>query len=53
MKKSGVSSGKTSTRFDAKKYTKPGINEDQVMEAKEAFDLFDVEGRGYLDPKCT
>ena len=53
MKKSGVTSAKTTVRFDAKKYVKQGISEDQVMEAKEAFDLFDVEGRGYLDPKCN
>lgn len=34
MKKSGTGTAKVTARFDAKKYTKPGINEDQVMEAK-------------------
>jgi len=28
-----------------------GLTEDEVMEIKEAFDLFDMDGEGTIDPK--
>lgn len=39
--------------FNPKTYVKNGLSEDEVMEVKEAFDLFDIEGCGSIDPKCT
>ena len=35
--------------FDAKKYEKNGLTEDEVMEIKEAFDLFDTDKSGEID----
>jgi centrin-1 len=37
--------------FNAKNYEKPGLTEDDVIEIKEAFDLFDTDGGGSIDPK--
>lgn len=37
--------------FNAKNYEKPGLTEDEVIEIKEAFDLFDTDGGGSIDPK--
>jgi centrin-1 len=39
--------------FNAKNYEKPGLTEDEIVEIKEAFDLFDTDGGGSIDPKCT
>lgn len=39
--------------FNAKNYEKPGLTEDEVIEIKEAFDLFDTDGGGSIDPKGT
>merc|ERR1712170_151133 len=36
--------------FNAKKF-RPGLTEDEVEEIKEAFDLFDTDGSGSIDPK--
>ena len=33
------------------RYTRPGLTEDEVEEIKEAFDLFDTDGSGTIDPK--
>ena len=33
------------------RYTRPGLTEDEVEEIKEAFDLFDTDGSGSIDPK--
>ncbi len=30
---------------------RPGLTEDQVAELKEAFDVFDTEGKGTIDPR--
>lgn len=38
--------------FNAKSYERNGISEDEVWEIKEAFDLFDIEGKGAIDTKC-
>eukprot|EP01015_Nassula_variabilis_P024256 TRINITY_DN4617_c0_g1_i5.p1 TRINITY_DN4617_c0_g1~~TRINITY_DN4617_c0_g1_i5.p1 ORF type:complete len:209 (-),score=88.32 TRINITY_DN4617_c0_g1_i5:103-729(-) len=37
--------------FNAKQYERPGLTEDEILEIKEAFDLFDVDGTGSIDPK--
>ncbi len=34
-----------------KKYERPGLTEDEIEEIKEAFDLFDTDGTGTIDPK--
>ena len=34
-----------------KKYERPGLTEDEIEEIKEAFDLFDTDGSGTIDPK--
>ena len=40
-----------SKNFNPKQYERPGLTEDEIMEIKEAFDLFDAEERGYIEPK--
>jgi centrin-1 len=37
--------------FNAKRYERPGLTEDEIEEIKEAFDLFDSDGSGTIDPK--
>ena len=51
MKKTGSTAYKAS-KFNAKNFEKPGLGEDEVLEIKEAFDLFDIEGNGSIDPRC-
>ena len=41
MKKTGSATYKTS-KFNAKSFEKPGRSEEEVLEIKEAFDLFDI-----------
>merc|ERR1712226_1550448 len=36
-------------KFRASDYTRPGLNEDEVDEIKEAFDLFDSDGSGEIE----
>lgn len=38
-------------KFQANKYLRPGLTEDEIEEIKEAFDLFDTDGSGSIDPK--
>ena len=38
-------------KFNAKKFERPGLTEDEIEEIKEAFDLFDTDGSGTIDPK--
>ena len=40
-------------QFNAKAYERPGLTEEEVLEIKEAFDLFDTDGGGSIDPKGT
>lgn len=40
-----------SKKFDPSLYTRPGVTEDEVAEIKEAFDLFDMDMGGSIDPK--
>jgi Ca2+-binding EF-hand superfamily protein len=37
--------------FNPSKFVRPGLNEDEIVEIKEAFDLFDTDGGGEIDPK--
>ena len=37
--------------FNAKQYERPGLTEDEIEEIKEAFDLFDTDGSGTIDPR--
>ena len=37
--------------FEAKSYEKPGLTAEQVVEVKQAFDLFDTDGTGSIDTK--
>lgn len=39
------------TAFNPKLYERPGLSEDEILEIKEAFDLFDTEKTGTIDPK--
>ena len=46
--KQAVSSGPKAA-FDTKNYEKNGLTEDEVLEIKEAFDLFDTDHSGEID----
>ena len=37
--------------FYPKQYERPGISEDEILEIKEAFDLFDPDKTGFINPK--
>ncbi len=37
--------------FNALDYVKPGLSEDDIEEIKEAFDLFDSDGSGTVEPR--
>ena len=37
--------------FNAKQFERPGLTEDEILEIKEAFDLFDTDSGGSIDPK--
>lgn len=45
--------GGKAKQFNAKAYERPGLTEEEVLEIKEAFDLFDTDGGGSIDPKGT
>merc|ERR1712071_351811 len=38
-------------KFNAKKFERPGLTEDEIEEIKEASDLFDTDNSGTIDPK--
>jgi Ca2+-binding EF-hand superfamily protein len=38
-------------RFDVESYMRPGLSRDEIEEIKEAFDLFDTDGSGTIDPQ--
>ena len=40
-----------SKQFNAKAFERPGLTEEEVLEIKEAFDLFDTDGSGEIDSK--
>ncbi|CAD8070022.1 unnamed protein product [Paramecium sonneborni] len=37
--------------FNIKSYERPGFTEDEIKEIKEAFDIFDEDGGGEIDPR--
>ena len=37
-------------RFDPSDYARPGLTDDEIEEIKEAFDLFDADGSGTVEP---
>ena len=49
MKKPVGGQTKKKEEFDPKKFEKNGLTEDEVMEIKEAFDLFDSDKSGEID----
>jgi len=44
-------SSKKGNEFNAKAFERPGLTEEEVLEIKEAFDLFDTDGGGTIDPR--
>eukprot|EP00357_Protocruzia_adherens_P024297 CAMPEP_0114995890 /NCGR_PEP_ID=MMETSP0216-20121206/13994_1 /TAXON_ID=223996 /ORGANISM="Protocruzia adherens, Strain Boccale" /LENGTH=184 /DNA_ID=CAMNT_0002360009 /DNA_START=46 /DNA_END=600 /DNA_ORIENTATION=+ len=51
-KRSGRSkSPNTSMSRGGRKYDRPGLTEDEIEEIREAFNLFDTDGSGLIDPK--
>ena len=40
--------GSTGAKFDTKNYEKNGLTEDEVLEIREAFDLFDTDKSGEI-----
>lgn len=51
MKKTTSQSNKAKQPFNPKDYERPGISSEEVLEIREAFDLFDYEATGFIDPK--
>lgn len=39
------------TKFNTKPYERPGLNESDILEIKDSFDLFDREHVGSINPK--
>ena len=39
-------------KFDTRPYQRPGLNETDILEIKESFDIFDKEHIGSINPKC-
>lgn len=37
--------------FNAKDYVRVGVNEEEINDIKLAFDLFDTDGGGAIDPR--
>lgn len=40
-----------SQKRNAKTYERPGLSEEEIEEIREAFNLFDTDGSGTIDPK--
>ncbi len=51
MRKTNNSAAKPKAAFNPKDYERPGVTLEEVLEIKEAFDLFDYQGVGSIDPK--
>ena len=43
----------TSGKFNAAAFVKPGLSEEEVLEIKKAFDLFDTDQGGIVDSRGT
>lgn len=48
MKKTGLPAKQA---FNPKAFERPGLSEDEIVEIKEAFDLFDPDRTGYVSPR--
>ena len=48
MSKRGKTAPKAPEKFRTHKYERPELNEDEIEEIKEAFDLFDNDGSGVI-----
>jgi len=46
-----LQSRRTPQRKPAKTYERPGLSEEEIEEIREAFNLFDTDGSGTIDPK--
>ena len=44
-------SGHSKSPIKKKAFERPGLTEDEIEEIKEAFNLFDTDGSGTIDPK--
>lgn len=42
---------KQTGKKSAKSYERPGLSEEEIEEIREAFNLFDTDGSGTIDPK--
>jgi hypothetical protein len=42
---------KANTKRPTKSYERPGLSEEEIEEIREAFNLFDTDGSGTIDPK--
>merc|ERR1711953_3071 len=47
-KRGGKAAPKAPAKFNAANHARPGLSEDEVLEMKEAFDLFDNDGSGAI-----
>uniref|UniRef100_A0A0G4I492 EF-hand domain-containing protein n=1 Tax=Chromera velia CCMP2878 TaxID=1169474 RepID=A0A0G4I492_9ALVE len=45
------STKKENKTFNPKNYERPGLKQDEIEEIKNAFDMFDADGSGTIDPK--
>ncbi|CAD8158849.1 unnamed protein product [Paramecium pentaurelia] len=50
-KKSFVALAPGPIKFNIKSYERPGFTEEEIKEIKEAFDIFDEDGGGEIDPR--
>ena len=41
----------TQPKRPTKTYERPGLSEEEIEEIREAFNLFDTDGSGTIDPK--
>ena len=53
MSRTKASQPPTKPKFDTKPYERPGLTEADILEIKEAFDVFDREHIGLINPKGT
>ena len=49
--KSGMNAGAQKSPVRRKAFERPGLTEDEIDEIKEAFNLFDTDGTGTIDPR--
>jgi Ca2+-binding EF-hand superfamily protein len=53
MSRTKASQPPTKPKFDTKPYERPGLTEADILEIKDAFDVFDREHVGLINPKGT